>query len=173
MSTPALTTDPGTVTPRQISALHRVAIRRGLDHEALREAAGVESLKHLSRAEASKLIRRLGGGDLPHAPGTKPAPSRAPTYRRNRARSASEGTRAPIRMITPDQEEQLYRLGVEFFCDSSVDFVNWLRKNFKVELPRELATAVRAGQVIAVLSRMIDRRNNRARSTSEGTAHEP
>ncbi len=47
------------ITSGQVRALHAIGRARGLDHEALRDAAGVESLTHLSVTEAARLIERL------------------------------------------------------------------------------------------------------------------
>ncbi|HUU98545.1 MAG TPA: hypothetical protein VM487_22655 [Phycisphaerae bacterium] len=52
------------ITPGQIKALHAIGRRRGLSHEDLRAAAGVQqSLKELSVVEASKFIDQLQVAD--------------------------------------------------------------------------------------------------------------
>ena len=78
---PAATTLPRRplkpATPGQLRALHAIARRRGMTHEALREAAGVtDSLKELSVVTAGDLINRLQLED--HRTGWQPAgPDRA------------------------------------------------------------------------------------------------
>jgi len=161
-----LNSTPGSITTAQLKALHATARQRGLDHDALHDAAGVASLKTLSTADASELLLRLGGEVLPNPPGRKPPPSRS------RRRSDT------VRMITPDQIEQIGRLGREYFGaegdqatrqqgtkaeqsepgtrNSEPDaFAGWLKKTFKVSAVRDLATAEKAGQVIAVLKGML------------------
>ena len=164
-----LSTQHGSVTTAQIKRLHQLGIPRGFTHEDLRALAEVESLKDLSSAAASDLIRQLGGGELKHAPGQAPAPSRA-----------KGRTRGTIRLITEAQLQQIERLGKEVFTGAnggngesspvsvlsvpscSDVFMAWLKKDFKVETIRDLATAERGGQVIAVLKEMLARRGRTA-----------
>ena len=169
----SLCDQPGTVTTAQIKRLHQLGIPRGFSHEDLRALAEVESLKDLSSAAASDLIRQLGGGELKHAPGQSPPPSRE--------KGRQRGT---IRLITEAQLQQIERLGEEYFAQAgtqghgdtgtqaagsrssslrpsvppSLAFIAWLKKDFKVATIRDLATAERGGQVIAVLKDMVARR---------------
>jgi hypothetical protein len=168
----ALSTQHGSVTSSQIKRLHQLAIPKGFTHEDLRALAEVESLKDLSSAQASDLIRQLGGGELKHAPGQAPPPSRE--------RGRSRGT---IRLITEAQLEQIERLGAEYFSAgqnpprqvgghaqhsalSTQHFRDWLSRDFKVATIRDLATAERGGQVIAVLKGMLARRERKPSTTS-------
>lgn len=147
----ALRTRPGTSTPDQRRKIVVLGKRKGLDLAAIRDLAGGR-LHDLSSADASALIVRLGGGALPNPPGKKPAP-----YAGNRK------TNDAVRMIAPGHVDQIERLLVEYF--GSLDAGRaWLRKDFRANEPRELLTAQRAGQVIGVLKRMIERRANESPS---------
>lgn len=138
----ALSRQPKTSTIQQRKAI--IALGRKWDQsiDDLRQIAG-GSLRALSAQQASDLITRLGGGDLPNEPGRKPRPY---------GRRTTDATR----MIHQDHVEQIERLLRECFDDDKRG-VAWLRKNFKVDEVRELATARRAGEVIATLKRMIER----------------
>ena len=147
-----LSTNPGSITQRQITAIWSTARGRGLSSEQVHEAAG-GSLAALSRKQASDLIDRLGGGGLPNPPGEPPPPAR------HRAKSGV------TRMIAAEQIEQIERLLVEVFPPSAKSAKSadgpggaWFRKMFKVDSIRELATAKRAGEVIRVLKEMQARR---------------
>lgn len=48
---------------KAMQALHAEGRKRGFDHQALRELAGVESLKSLKRAQIVELTNRLRGGE--------------------------------------------------------------------------------------------------------------
>ena len=153
-----LNDQPGSSTAKQRQLLHKIKRRRGMTDDDLHSAIGAESTTQLSAAEASAAIERLSGRGLPHPPGQKPSP-----YAGKR--------RAPgtIRMITEDQVDQIVRLGSGYF-DNYQAFAAWLVKDFKVpeirglqfaglrNLIRGLATAARAGQVIAVLKTMTTRK---------------
>lgn len=56
-------------TEPQMRALHRLAAKLGMDHEALRELADVETLTELTRTRAAELIEELGqrAKDAPEA----------------------------------------------------------------------------------------------------------
>lgn len=83
------------ITPGQIRALHAIGRRRGLSHEQLREAGGVESLKELSVSAASKLIDRLQCDD--HRSNWRPPPpDRA---KRGCIRNATERQRNYIQVL--------------------------------------------------------------------------
>ncbi len=126
-----------------------LAKRQGFDVEQVRELAG-DNLHNLSAAQASALIERFGGGDLPYKPGQKPGPY--------------AGKKRPpgvIRMITADHTTQILRLGLAAFDESAASFYAWwLTNNFKVKSIRELATAERAGHVIRVLKEMLKRKES-------------
>ena len=147
-----LSADPCSITQRQIAAIWSTARRHGLSSEQVHEAAG-GSLCTLSRAQASDLIDRLGGGGLPNPPGESPPPPK---------RFGKSGV---TRMITPEQIEQIERLLIAVFYDYRDDVIvaksrglTWLKKDFKVSRVRDLATAKRAGEVIRVLKEMQARR---------------
>ena len=138
----ALNTKPGSSTTAQRKRLIALGRSAGQSVDDLREIAG-GSLRQLSAAQASALITRLGGGDLPNEPGKAPRPY---------GRRTTDATR----MIHTDHVEQIERLLIECFDDPARGAA-WLRKNFKVDEVRQLATAQRAGEVIATLKRMIQR----------------
>ena len=140
-----LSTNPGSITQRQITAIWSTARGRGLSSEQVHEAAG-GSLAALSRKQASDLIDRLGGGGLPNPPGEAPPPAR---------HRAKPGV---TRMITPEQIEQITGLLLDVFDDAESHAYAWLDKMFKVDSIRALATAKRAGEVIRVLKEMRARR---------------
>jgi hypothetical protein len=146
---PSLRTKPNTSTPSQWRAIHVLARDRGLSRDAVHDAAGVASLRELSSAQASQLIERLGGGELPNPPGRSPKPARRPPP-----------ARGVTRMISTDQAEQIERLGLLYFEPNDQALRAWLTKDFECPRgdPRELATAQRAGEVIAVLKQMLHRR---------------
>lgn len=141
-----LSNTPGSSTSGQRQVVATMARQRGgvelLD--SIRDKFG-GSIKNMSAAAASRMIKRLTGQDLPYAPGTKRPPRRRPV----------EGL---YPMITPDQCEQIERLGLKYFGNDRTAFTTWLMSDFKAETPRLLMTAKRAGQVIRVLKEMIDRR---------------
>ena len=143
-----LRTARGTWTQAQRQRIFGAAKRRGISHEQLREWAGVRSLADLSSARASALIERLTGRRLHHPPGRAP-------FKRHRA------TPGATLMITPDQVDQIERMGLSFFRGHLRSFDEWLAKNFKVADVRGLATALRGGQVIRVLREMLARPRGR------------
>jgi len=61
-------------------------------------------------------------------------------------------------MILPAHEEQIARLLREAFGGNEAAGAAWLEKDFGAKTPRDLLTAMRAGQVIHVLKGMIERR---------------
>lgn len=83
------------ITAGQIRALHAIGKRRGLSHEQLRDAAGVESLKELSVSAASKLIDRLQCDDH-RSDWPPPPPDRA---KRGCIRNATERQRNYIQVL--------------------------------------------------------------------------
>ena len=140
-----LNTQPGSCTPRQRQRIVLAGKRRGMNVDEVRRLAG-SKLHDLSSAQASALIKRLSGEDLPNRPGEKPR-----SYRGN----PKAGT---IRMITYDQCHHIDRLMMEYFARDSHRAAIWLQKNFKASETRLLATAKRGGEVIAVLKRMLARK---------------
>ncbi len=141
----SLRTQPGSSTPGQRQRLHQIKRRLGWSDDQLHDAIGVNSTTQLSASQASECIRRLGGGELPHRPGEKPAP-----YKGKRKKTDA------TRMIAPDHEEQIERLLREHFGDVATGLA-WLEKDFDAKRPRDLLTAKRAGEVIYVLKTMIER----------------
>ena len=142
-----LKTAPGSSTRKQRMILHQLKRRHGWSDDDLHEALGTDSTTHLSAAQASACIERISGMPLPNPPGQKPSP-----YARKKATGAT-------RMIAQDHEEQIDRLLVEHFGDPDAGSA-WLEKNFDAKRPRDLLTAIRAGQVIHVLKDMIARRED-------------
>ncbi len=140
-------TERGSSTPKQRQLLHQLKRRWGWTDDQLHDAIGAVSTKVLSAADASRCIRRLGGGELPNPPGRKPAP-----YQGRRQKTDA------TRMIAPGHEEQIERLLREHFGDLESGLA-WLEKNFDVQCTRDLLTAKRAGEVIYVLKEMIARTN--------------
>lgn len=153
-----LHTEPGSSTPKQRQRLHQLKRRHGWTDEDLHEAIGKVSTKLLSSAEASALIRRLGGGKLPYPPGEKPAPY-----------AGRRSTPGATRMIADGHVEQIQRLLSWRFDGDAEAAAAWLHKNFDVTHPRDLLTARRAGQVIRVLKDMIARRDESVPSGVEST----
>lgn len=147
-----LNTKPGSSTAKQHSRLVILGKRRGFELAEIRKMVG-GSIRRLSAAEASDWIERFGGGELPNPPGQAPPPER---------RRTQPGV---TRMITPDQIAQIGRLGLEYFANDVTRFLDWFGRNYKPEVMstdaaaviRQLGTAERAGQVIAVITRMLAR----------------
>ncbi len=129
--------------------LHQRKRRLGWTDDQLHDAIGASSTKDLSSAQASDCIRRLGGGELQHPPGRKPAPFAG-------KRKRTDATR----MIAAGHIEQITRLLCVYFDDEPAGLA-WLAKDFGATDPRGLFTAKRAGQVIRVLKSMIERRRGR------------
>lgn len=142
--TATIDTSPGSISAAQIQALLATGRKRGMTIDDVRAAVG-GSLRKLSRAEASALIVRLGGGELPNPPGEPP---------RTKRRKAEPGV---YRMITEQHCEQIARLLNQVFATPR-EAAAWLQKNFKVLDLRQLRTAMRAGDVIYVLKEIIERR---------------
>jgi len=142
-----LRTTPGSSTPKQRQRLVILGRRKGLDLNEIRKTVG-GSIKQLSAKGASEWIVRFGGGTLPNPPGKKPS-----VYKGKKPKPGV------TRMITEDQIDQIKRLLFECFDGQSLRACEWLKKNFKVDLPVELATAKRAGEVIRVLKEMSSRGN--------------
>lgn len=143
-----LSTKPGSSTTAQRGHLMRQASRGGYTLEQVRDLAGGK-LHDLSAAEASRLIQRLGGSELPNPPGQKPSP-----YKDKRRQPGV------IRMITSDHVDQIMRLGFDAFDLSTGRLLAWLRHDFNVDSIEGLATAERAGQVIRVLKQMLKRKDS-------------
>ena len=138
---------PGSSSKAQHRTLILAARSQGIDTSELRSLVG-GSIRKLSVATCSDWIKRFGGGDLANPPGQKPGPYTG-------KRSAGN-----VRMISADQIDQITRLAREYFDGQDPADSDWLLKNFKVADPRQLATAKRAGEVIAVLKGMHQRKRN-------------
>jgi len=141
----ALKAGAGTSTPAQRRKIVVLGKRKGLSIEAIRDLAGGK-LHDLSSADASALIERLGGGELPYEPGTKPAPY-----------AGRPKTSDAVRVIAQGHVDQIAALPVKYFGNLDAEHA-WLKKNFQAGEPRELLTAKRAGQVIGVLKQMVKRK---------------
>lgn len=150
-----LNTRPGSSTAKQHQTLVVAARRRGLELPEIRRTVG-GSIRKLSSAEASDWIKRFSGSDLPNPPGRKPS-----AY-------AAKKTTGAVRMITVDQVDQIERLMLEYFDYDRPLTQAWLRKNFKVDTVRDLATAQRGGQVIVVLKKMHARREECGQPVEQG-----
>ena len=158
-----LNTKPGSSTKHQRSTLVIEGKRHGFSLAEIRQMVG-GSVSALSAAQCSEWIKCFSGRDLPNPPGKKPRPC-------DRKRESTGATR----MITPDQVEQIGRLGSEYFYDNRPKFLAWLSKNFKVSLTdcvspddftdriRALATTKCACEVIVVLKRMLARRQQKVK----------
>ena len=140
---PAHSTAPNSSTTAQRKLLVSLGRQHGLDVDGVRDLAGGK-LHDLSSSAADALIKRLSDRDLPLPEDAVPA---------CRPRVAEGVTR----MISPEQGEQIERLMAEYFKTSQDSFA-WLKRMFKVDRVRDLATAKRASQVIVVLKGMINRR---------------
>ncbi len=130
--------------------MHRAKRCRGWSDEELHAACGVDSVTHLSVAQASACIERLSGQPLPNPPGTPGTPPNMPKRR------TQPGV---VRMRTPDQVEQVNRLMLWYFDGDAGAAAAWLKKNFGVSDPEHIDTAFRAGQIARVLHEMLDRRS--------------
>jgi hypothetical protein len=150
----SLNRQPGSSTKVQRSVLVIEARRCGIDLDALRVLVG-GSVSSLSAQAASDWIRRISQRALPNPPGQAPRPY---------SRRAAPGV---TRMICADHIEQIERLGLQCFSDAD-HFRAWLRKSFKVDDPRLLTTAAKAGQAITVLKKIITRREGRAAAFPRG-----
>jgi len=142
---------PGSSSKKQHSTLVIAGQRLGFDLNEIRGMVG-GSIRKLSARGCSDWIQTFTGRDLPNAPGKKPRP-----YKKRRSKQNRDREGAVFRMIQPDHTHQICRLMREYFENDHYAQL-WLRKNFKVGQPHELLTAQRAGEVIAVLKRMLARR---------------
>ena len=135
-------------TSGQLQALHAIARRRGLSHTELRAAAGVESLKELSVAEASRLIDRLQTKD--HRSDWTPAePNRASA--RGVIRNATERQRNYIAVLL----EQL-GWGAE-------KATGWLRERHEIkDLARGVFSARVASEAVYQLEQALLKARRRA-----------
>ena len=140
---------PGSSSKAQHRTLILAARSQGIDTSELRSLVG-GSIRKLSVATCSDWIKRFGGGDLANPPGQKPG-----AY-------AGKKRTGTVRLISADQIDQITRLALEYFDAKPGFAVDWLFKNFKVTEVRQLATAQRAGEVIAVLKQMHARRKAHA-----------
>ena len=154
-----LNTKPFSSSKKAHTLLVVTGRKKGLDLAEIRRMVG-GSVRRLSAKACSDWITRLTGKGLPNPPGEKP--------------KAYKGRPAPgvTRMISDDQVEQIARLAADYFSDPSrareeADKAakDWLRKNFKVGGPRDLGTAKRGGEVIAVLKGMLARKGRRDTGT--------
>lgn len=155
-----LTGNPGTSTAKQRCLLHQIKRRKGWSDEQLHDAIGGASTTALSAQQASEAIKRLSGMKLLNPPSQKPRPC--------------DGRRSTgaIRMITDDQVDQIVWLGLDYFPHVRA-LLTWLSKDFKIPFTevaspaecrtyvRRLGTAKRAGEVIMVLKRMLERRRRK------------
>ena len=147
-----LDTTPGSISGAQKRALFAALKRKGMGIDDLRDLVG-GSISKLSKADASRWIAELDGGDLPNPPGEAPQEKRRPQP-------------GNVRLITEANVEQIIGLGTRYF-ETVTQFEAWLVKNFKVparrgserveDLIRKLGTAQRAGEVIHVLRTMRNR----------------
>lgn len=147
-ATAAINNRPRSITTAQIRALFAAGRKLGLSSDAVREAAG-GSVRSLSRSDASDLIERLGGGELPHAPGDPWTTH----YRRPRRRPVP----GIIRMISDRHCELIAKMLTEVFKTEDAGAA-WLKKYFGFATPRELGSEKRAGEVIHVLKKIKARR---------------
>ena len=144
-----LDTTPGSVSAAHISGLHRAAARRvgkggapppgsGDLHEVLGywawERFGVDSLKHLSKAQASELMGSMGVRPV------KP-------YAEKRTHGPGPGV---IRLMAPWHAGHIRKLATQLAWDDH-DLKVWLMPRYGVGKPEQLETARRAGQVIQAL----------------------
>lgn len=140
-----LKTQSKTCTANQRKRIVLAGKLHGYSVDDLRDMAGGK-LHDLSSQQASDLIKKLSGDDLPNPPGQKPS-----TYKGK----AKPGT---TRMITADQVEQIInQMGTYFKGDMDAAY-KWFKKTYKVDDVRSLATAKRGGEVIYALKTMINRK---------------
>jgi len=142
----------GSSTKAQHTALVASAAKKGMSVDDVRTLVG-GSIRKLSAKACSEWIQRISGDGLPNPPGSKPGAQR----------SEYQGRAAPgvTRIISEAQCDQIMRLAVSYFEGSEEAATAWLKKNFDVSSPRELGTAQRGGEVIAVLKRMHVRREKK------------
>ena len=137
-----LDTTPGSVSAAQISGLHRAAARRVGKGENLHEIVGywawerfgVNSLKDLSKAQASELMDAMGVRPV------KP-------YAEKRTHGPGSGV---IRLMAPWHAGHIRKLATQLGWDNH-DLKVWMRPRHGVDAPERLETARRAGQVIQAL----------------------
>ena len=127
---------PARITGLQNRLLHKLAADCGLDHDALRDVAGVSSLKHLTVADARALIDRFKG----------------------------EAARPRLRLVNTDlgdasrkQRDKIHRL----FCDlgwSRAKCRGWLQRRYGISnhYEDELETGV-ASAIITHLTNALNR----------------
>lgn len=143
----SLNDKPMSSTALQHQTLVIAGNRKGFDLGDIRKMVG-GSLRKLSARQASEWITVLSGKGLPNKPGQAPRSA----YRKRHTDGATK-------IISAAQIDQIARLSVEYFINAGYEdpqqaAAEWLLKDFKVDHPRELATAERAGQVIAALKEM-------------------
>lgn len=143
-----LKTKPRSSTAKQRQRVVTSGLKRGFELSEIRKMVG-GSISKLSSVEASDWIEKFSGEKLPNPPGEKPKPYKG---------KPNPGV---TRMISTDQCEQIIRLLNDCFEGKSDAAYAWLKNNFKVDDPRELLTAMKGGQVIAVLKSMITRKQAR------------
>jgi len=112
------------ITTGQLRALHAIGRRRGMNHEALRDVAGVESLKDLSVTKAARLIERL----------------QTESHRRDFTRGEPDraSARGVIRNATQRQRNYVAYLIEQLGWDGKKG-AGWLRKRHDI---RDLAAGV-------------------------------
>lgn len=137
----ALDTRQATSTPQQRKRIVLLGNSQSLTVDDLRDMTPLGSLRELSKQEASDLIERLGGGRMQTA-------RQSPYPRRQSTDATRMITREHVTIITEMMERK--------FGDSE-HALAWLKRNFKVDTVRDLGTAERAGEVVAVLKEMLDR----------------
>ena len=162
---PSIRTAPGSSTAKQHRALILSARSKGLNLDQLRDLCG-GSLRALSAAQCSELIKGISGRDLPHPPGGKPwpySPRRSQSRERKRpdGRATAVSAMRPVpRMIQDSHVEQIGRLMLRYFEGNVLAARQWFEKNWKVKEPRDLLSTKRAGQVIRALKEMVQRKES-------------
>ena len=140
------------ITSAQLKALHVIGCRRGLDHLALRELAGVASLKDLSITQAAELIERWQMDD--HKRDFKP-----PEPDRAKARDV-------IRLATQRQRSQIARLFEALGWDVEKATAFLKRRHSITDLAGGVFSSAAASQIILELEAI--RRNETDSTATDG-----
>ena len=148
---PSLDPREGTITSAQLSLLHRAPRTGALSaefgcsrHEAVQavahDAFGVDSLKQLSKAQASELLVALGVKPLQRRPQRPRRPS----------------STAATRMREPWHLDHIQRLAYGDLGWAEEDLTAWLQKHFEVRDVEQLTTAKQCGKAIKMLRDRLD-----------------
>jgi len=118
------------ITTPQLRRMHAIGRKLGLDHVALRDAAGVSSLKQLTRVQAARVIDRL---EAPH-----PTPRLCNTPHADASKTQRDAIYAKLKQLHQE-------------CEWSAEkCAGWLQRRYGLESP--YAPGLQSGQASNILS---------------------